>query len=233
MVGLGCMRLSTEPDRDEERAVATLHAALDAGVRLLDTADAYCRDASEPGHNERLIARALQSWSGDASAVRVATKGGLARPGGRWEPDGRARHLRAACEASLAALGVTASSCISSTRPTRRSRSRPACARWRRSSATGSSSMSASATSRSRSSGRRATSWRSRRCRSSSRRGTTRAFAAASPSTAPSTGSLLAYRPLGGGKAARLARDPPRSRRATRRPPPRSCWRGSPGSRRS
>jgi aryl-alcohol dehydrogenase-like predicted oxidoreductase/predicted kinase len=106
LLAMGCMRLSTEPDRDEDRAIATLHAALDAGVRLLDTADAYCRDASEAGHNERLIARALHSWSGDASAVRVATKGGLVRPGGRWEADGRARHLRAACEASRAALGV-------------------------------------------------------------------------------------------------------------------------------
>jgi aryl-alcohol dehydrogenase-like predicted oxidoreductase/predicted kinase len=103
---MGCMRLSTEPDRDAERALATLHAALDAGVRLFDTADAYCRDASEAGHNERLIARALASWTGDASGVRIATKGGLVRPGGRWEPDGRARHLRAACEASRAALGV-------------------------------------------------------------------------------------------------------------------------------
>jgi aryl-alcohol dehydrogenase-like predicted oxidoreductase len=103
---MGCMRLSTEPDRDDDRAVATVHAALEAGVRLLDTADAYCRDASEAGHNERLIARALASWSGDASGVRVATKGGLVRPGGRWETDGRARHLRAACEASLRALGV-------------------------------------------------------------------------------------------------------------------------------
>jgi aryl-alcohol dehydrogenase-like predicted oxidoreductase len=103
---MGCMRLSTEPDRDDLRAIATLHAALDAGVRLLDTADAYCRDASEAGHNERLVARALASWTGDASSVRVATKGGLVRPGGRWEPDGRARHLRAACEASRAALGV-------------------------------------------------------------------------------------------------------------------------------
>ncbi|MET0554133.1 MAG: aldo/keto reductase, partial [Vicinamibacteria bacterium] len=103
---MGCMRLSTEPDRNEDHAIATIHAALDAGVRLLDTADAYCRDASETGHNERLVARALATWSGDASAVRVATKGGLARPGGRWEPDGRARHLRAACEASLRALAV-------------------------------------------------------------------------------------------------------------------------------
>lgn len=105
-LAIGCMRLSTDPDRDEARGLATLHAALDAGVTLLDTADAYCHDASETGHNERLVARALASWHGDASAIRVATKGGLTRPDGRWVPDGRARHLVEACEASLHALGV-------------------------------------------------------------------------------------------------------------------------------
>jgi len=103
---MGCMRLSTEADRDEARAVAVLHAALDAGVTLLDTADVYCRDAGETGHNERLIARALATWGGDASRVRIATKGGLTRPGGLWVPDGRARHLQAAGHASLRALGV-------------------------------------------------------------------------------------------------------------------------------
>src|SRR5688572_7541134 len=105
-LAIGCMRLSTEPDRDEIRALATLHAALDAGVTLLDTADAYGQDAGETGHNERLIARALATWRGDVSAIRVATKGGLTRPGGRWEADGRARHLVAAAEASRRALGV-------------------------------------------------------------------------------------------------------------------------------
>jgi aryl-alcohol dehydrogenase-like predicted oxidoreductase/histidinol phosphatase-like enzyme len=106
IAGLGCMRLSTDPDRDETAAVATLHAALDAGVTLLDTADAYCRDQAELGHNERLIARALATWAGDRSRVTVATKGGIVRPDGRWQPDGRARHLTAACEASRRALGV-------------------------------------------------------------------------------------------------------------------------------
>ena len=103
---MGGMRLSTERDRDETRAVAVLHAAFDAGVDFVDTADAYCWDGSETGHNERLIARALGSWPGDVSRIHVATKGGLTRPGGRWEPDGRARHLAAACEASRRALGV-------------------------------------------------------------------------------------------------------------------------------
>ncbi len=105
-LAIGCMRLSTAADRDEARGLGTLHAALDAGVTLLDTADAYARGEADVGHNERLIARALATWSGDRTRIRVATKGGLTRPGGRWEADGRGRHLRAACEASLRALGV-------------------------------------------------------------------------------------------------------------------------------
>lgn len=103
---MGCMRLSTERDRDETRGIAVLHAAFDAGITFFDTADAYCLDDSELGHNERLVARALSTWSGDRSRIVVATKGGLTRPNGDWVPDGRARHLRTACEASLRALGV-------------------------------------------------------------------------------------------------------------------------------
>jgi aryl-alcohol dehydrogenase-like predicted oxidoreductase/predicted kinase/histidinol phosphatase-like enzyme len=105
-IALGCMRLSTERDRDDDRSIAVLHAGLDAGVTLLDTADAYCWDDGERGHNERLIARALSTWPGDRSRIRVATKGGIVRPDGRWETDGRAKHLVAACEASCRALGV-------------------------------------------------------------------------------------------------------------------------------
>ena len=105
-LAMGCMRHSTRQDRDEGRSLAVLRAALEAGVTLFDTADVYCRDETELGHNERLIARALASWPGDRSRVQVATKGGLTRPGGRWAPDGRARHLLAACEASRRALGV-------------------------------------------------------------------------------------------------------------------------------
>ncbi|HYE88555.1 MAG TPA: aldo/keto reductase, partial [Vicinamibacterales bacterium] len=100
------MRLSTEPDRDDAAAVAVLHAAFDAGVTLLDTADAYCLDDNDIGHNERLIARALSTWDGDRSRIVIATKGGLTRPDGRWEIDARARHLRIACERSCRALGV-------------------------------------------------------------------------------------------------------------------------------
>ena len=106
-LAIGCMRLSTEPDRDDARAVDVLRTALDLGVTFFDTADAYCLDDSEIGHNERLIASALATWRGDRSRIVVATKGGLTRPNGRWVPDGRGRHLRAACEASLNALGVS------------------------------------------------------------------------------------------------------------------------------
>src|SRR5262245_20948836 len=100
------MRLSTAHDRDEARAIAVLHAALDGGVTFFDTADAYCLNGSETGHNERLIARALSTWTGDRARIEVATKGGLTRPNGQWIPDGRARHLTAACGASCRSLGV-------------------------------------------------------------------------------------------------------------------------------
>jgi aryl-alcohol dehydrogenase-like predicted oxidoreductase len=106
MIGLGCMRLSTSPDRDPANGIRVIHAALNAGVRLLDTADVYCHDENDIGHNERLIAEALRTWSGDRSAVEIATKGGMRRPNGAWVPDGRATHLKQACAASLAALGA-------------------------------------------------------------------------------------------------------------------------------
>jgi aryl-alcohol dehydrogenase-like predicted oxidoreductase/histidinol phosphatase-like enzyme len=108
LIAIGCMRLSTEPDRDDEQSIRVLHAALDAGVTLLDTADAYCWTDEDLGHNERLIARALATWPGDRSRITVAGKGGLTRPAGRWEPDGRAKHLAAACERSCRALDVNA-----------------------------------------------------------------------------------------------------------------------------
>ena len=146
MVGLGCMRLSTDPDRDDAAAIATLHAALDAGVTLLDTADSYCLDETERGHNERLIARALATWAGDRSRVTVATKGGIVRPEGRWQPDGRGRHLIAACEASRRALGVDRIPLYQLHSPDPRVRLRPAFVRSPRSSVTAASAPSASAT---------------------------------------------------------------------------------------
>jgi len=93
-IGLGCMRLSTDEDRDEQRALDTIGAAVDAGITIFDTAHAYGRGENELGHNERLLARALRSRS---EGARIVTKGGMARTGGRWVPDGRAKALRRDC----------------------------------------------------------------------------------------------------------------------------------------
>ena len=105
-VGYGGMHLSLEGRPPEAEALRVLHAALDAGVTLVDTADVYCRDEQDLGHNERLIARALGSWSGPRESIVVATKGGLVRRGTTWQNDARPDQLRAACERSLRALGV-------------------------------------------------------------------------------------------------------------------------------
>jgi aryl-alcohol dehydrogenase-like predicted oxidoreductase len=109
-IGLGGMPMSIEgrPD-DESRSIATIHAALDAGITLIDTADAYHIDSSDIGHNENLIAKALSSYGGDTSNVLVATKGGHLRPGGgAWTLDGSPKHLKQAAEDSLKRLGVDA-----------------------------------------------------------------------------------------------------------------------------
>ena len=100
-IGLGAMPMSLSSRPPEERSVRTIHAAIDAGVNLIDTADAYAWDENDVGHNERLIARALD---GHRDGVLIATKGGHTRRGEAWELDGSRDHLRAACEASLRAL---------------------------------------------------------------------------------------------------------------------------------
>ncbi len=105
-VGYGGMHLSLQERPPERQSLDVIRAVLDAGVRLIDTADVYCLDDSDIGHNERLVAEAVRGWSGDRDSVLVATKGGITRPGGSWERDGRPEHLRAACERSLRALGV-------------------------------------------------------------------------------------------------------------------------------
>ncbi|MFE3901668.1 aldo/keto reductase [Streptomyces sp. NPDC059153] len=108
-VGLGAMPLSIEDRPDETRAVATVHAALDAGVTLIDTADSYHWHADEVGHNELLVARALAGYGGDTSGVLIATKGGRGRPGdGSWTVTATPEHLKRAAEASARRLGVEA-----------------------------------------------------------------------------------------------------------------------------
>ncbi|PVU81439.1 aldo/keto reductase (plasmid) [Cellulomonas sp. WB94] len=108
-IGLGGMPMSIEGRPDEARSIATIHAALDAGVTLIDTADAYHRDAGEVGHNEELIARALREYGADTSDVIVATKGGHLRPGdGTWTQNGDPAYLKEAAKASAKRLGLEA-----------------------------------------------------------------------------------------------------------------------------
>jgi len=106
IVGYGGMHLSLAGRPPENVALRVIHAGLDAGMTLIDTADVYCLDQNDIGHNERLVAQALRSWSGPRDQVIVATKGGMIRPDGRWERDARPERLRRACERSLQALQV-------------------------------------------------------------------------------------------------------------------------------
>jgi aryl-alcohol dehydrogenase-like predicted oxidoreductase len=108
-IGLGGMPMSIEGRPDARRSIATIHAALDAGVTFVDTADAYHRDAAEVGHNEALIAGALRTYGRGADDVLVATKGGHLRPGdGSWTVNGDPAHLKRAAKESAKRLGVEA-----------------------------------------------------------------------------------------------------------------------------
>ncbi|HVA88788.1 MAG TPA: aldo/keto reductase [Chloroflexota bacterium] len=107
-LGYGAMYLSVRGRPPEEQGLAALRTALAGGVTLIDTADSYCLDDHDKGHNERLIAKALRDAGASADQVLVATKGGHTRPDGNWDVDGRPAYLRQACEASLIALGVEA-----------------------------------------------------------------------------------------------------------------------------
>lgn len=105
-IGLGAMPLGMRDPDDVDGAVATVRAALDAGVTLIDTADAYAPDESTFGHNESLVAHALQQCGAGPDDVLVATKGGHTRRGKEWNLDGRPEYLRSACLGSLKRLGV-------------------------------------------------------------------------------------------------------------------------------
>ncbi|MGO9962845.1 MAG: aldo/keto reductase [Acidimicrobiales bacterium] len=105
-VGLGAGLLSNEGRPDEVQAIATIHAALDAGVSLIDTADAYAISGDDFGHNELLVRRALATYGSGADDVLVATKGGHTREGAAWGINGDPAYLKTACRDSLRRLGV-------------------------------------------------------------------------------------------------------------------------------
>jgi aryl-alcohol dehydrogenase-like predicted oxidoreductase len=101
LLGLGCMGMSEFYGAlDEAESVATIHAALDAGVTLLDTADVY-----GPHTNEELVGRALR---GRRQQVVLATKFGIVRGSDpvKRGANGRPEYVKASCDASLTRLGV-------------------------------------------------------------------------------------------------------------------------------
>jgi aryl-alcohol dehydrogenase-like predicted oxidoreductase len=105
-IGMGAMTLTQRPGYDTARGVRAVHAALDAGVTLFDTADVY---GPRPGYgvNEEALAAALRARPGAIDRVIVATKGGHTRhEPDNWGIDGGAEHLRAACQASIRRLGL-------------------------------------------------------------------------------------------------------------------------------
>jgi len=101
-IGFGGMPLSIQGRPPEDVGRKVLQAAIDAGMTFVDTADVYCLDEHDIGHNERLIASVVRG----RDDVKVATKGGLRRPRGAWTNDGSPKHLREACENSLRAMAV-------------------------------------------------------------------------------------------------------------------------------
>jgi len=109
-IGLGAMPMSMNNDNQfpaEPQAIATIHAALDAGVTLIDTADIYAPSWDTMGHNEELVAKALKTYGTNTDDVVVATKGGITRAEGeQWGRDGSLGYLRSAVEKSLRRLDV-------------------------------------------------------------------------------------------------------------------------------
>lgn len=99
-----------DPKSRAESAIPAIHAALDSGLTLLDTADIYAPTWNSMGHNERFVAEAFASWNGSSeqkSKVVIATKGGIARrPGEKWGRNGSLDYFLRAAEASAARLGV-------------------------------------------------------------------------------------------------------------------------------
>jgi aryl-alcohol dehydrogenase-like predicted oxidoreductase len=106
-IGLGGAPIALAAQIPGERsAVRMVHAALDAGVTLLDTADVYSPQLGQ-GYSESVFGKAVRTWGPGRDDVLIATKGGKYwQPDGAVKVDGRPEYLARACEASLRALGT-------------------------------------------------------------------------------------------------------------------------------
>ncbi|MEI7442899.1 MAG: aldo/keto reductase [Actinomycetes bacterium] len=120
-IGMGCMPLSFPQERDPnlinepERAIGVLHAALDAGITLFDTADIYAPTWNTMGHNEVLVGEAFRTWNGtpeQKAKVVLTTKAGITREenGTMFGHSGRnssKHYLYRAVEASASRMGLS------------------------------------------------------------------------------------------------------------------------------
>ena len=104
-VGLGGMPISIDGRPDRASAIELICRFIELGGNFIDTANVYCLNDEDLGHNERLIHKAMSAVA-ERDAIMVATKGGMRRPDGRWITDARPDWLRASCERSLSDLGV-------------------------------------------------------------------------------------------------------------------------------
>ena len=216
------MRLSTERDRDAARrhrgpACRARRRRYASSTPRTPTAGTPRRPATTSGSSRR----ALDTWTGIASRIVVATKGGLTRPQGNWIADGRARHLAAACEASRRRSASSASISISCTRPIRERRSST--------SVRALAALQARRTGRARSACATSTSGRSRRpariteiafgadrAQRLARRGLLSGVVDVLPRATAS--ALIAHRPLGGARRRTRTQSDPRARRPRRAP---------------
>lgn len=105
VVGLGGMLLSINGRPPVDQSLRVVQMAIDHGITLFDTADTYCLDDQELGHNERLLGRGLE---GRRDRVTVMTTVGLRRPGGAWVVDSEPAYLTEAVHRSLKAQAVDA-----------------------------------------------------------------------------------------------------------------------------
>jgi len=110
VVGLGGMLLSITGRPPDDQSQRVIQSALDFGVTLFDTSDAYCLDEQELGHNERIFTRSLEGHRAD---VTLMTTVGLRRPGGAWTVDSSPDYLVECVERSLRNQSVDALDVVS------------------------------------------------------------------------------------------------------------------------
>jgi aryl-alcohol dehydrogenase-like predicted oxidoreductase len=104
-IGLGAMPLSLDDRPGVKQAESVIEAFVEKGGNFIDTANVYCHDETEIGHNEKLITRTLSKLN-NKNEIIIASKGGVERKGDDWLANGQPEFLRSSCEQSLKDLNT-------------------------------------------------------------------------------------------------------------------------------